>query len=532
MCGVERLRTMNSRFFYQGKVGTKMNYDRIARTSLLSMGVAIGICISSLTDAHAEEVSEIPTPVTAYCTDAGVCCESLPLVSICCLIDDEEATQSGGETGASTTTSSSCTSQGSGSRCSGIRACCKADGSCVDVDGICCDDVGGVAQGSGSSCAAGACGVVACCLPAGCQNLSVGECFFQGGSSGGAGSACVGVQSCCDASGCTDVDVACCAGTAGGAGSACNEACCLPNDSCEDTDPACCADLGGVSRGSGTACSDVDETCGVQACCVDFAGPIENFCDTCNYFNCTTILDGTPLGAGTTCTNIPNGDGDPIPDSCDNCPVDGNPGQEDTDECVGGSTPGAPCASDDDCIVAGVCAGDGIGDDCDNCPDNLNPDQADSDAVCEGTTTSCGPTSGNTCAAGVECITDGLGDACDNCDFVINSNQFDCDGDGVGDACDPDFTDCDGDGIDDGCDPDIDDDGVPNEFDVCDYTPYFLPVFHAVGHPLRGQSIYDLDGDCDADEDDVFILTIWSALGPGCKDGNNEFEGYCVCEAP
>jgi uncharacterized repeat protein (TIGR01451 family) len=50
----------------------------------------------------------------------------------------------------------------------------------------------------------------------------------------------------------------------------------------------------------------------------------------------------------------PDGDGDGVPDSSDNCPIVPNPGQEDGD-------------------------GDGVGDACDNCPAIANPDQADAD---------------------------------------------------------------------------------------------------------------------------------------------------------
>ena len=127
---------------------------------------------------------------------------------------------------------------------------------------------------------------------------------------------------------------------------------------------------------------------------------------------------------------------------------------------------------------------DGIDCDEDNCPRAFNPDQADADR-------------------------DGIGDACDNCLSHVNPSQEDVDGDSYGDLCDPDADDdgvlniqdacpldatgvedvdfdsicepadncpdypnplqedCDGDGFGDACDPDIDGDGEPNATDVC-----------------------------------------------------------------
>jgi hypothetical protein len=85
-------------------------------------------------------------------------------------------------------------------------------------------------------------------------------------------------------------------------------------------------------------------------------------------------------------TAPPDGDGDGIPDSTDNCPAVANPLQADTD-------------------------GDKIGDACDNCPAITNPAQTNSDS-------------------------DKLGDACDNCPFVDNPDQLDSNGNGIGDACD------------------------------------------------------------------------------------------------
>src|SRR3990170_6776643 len=80
---------------------------------------------------------------------------------------------------------------------------------------------------------------------------------------------------------------------------------------------------------------------------------------------------------------------------------------------------------------------------------------------------------------------DTIDDAVDNCPDVANEDQADTDGDGVGDACEPDsdgdgviddFDVCPGiddiinsdfDGLPDGCEPDSDGDGVIDDFDAC-----------------------------------------------------------------
>ncbi|MFH0800521.1 MAG: thrombospondin type 3 repeat-containing protein [Pseudomonadota bacterium] len=101
--------------------------------------------------------------------------------------------------------------------------------------------------------------------------------------------------------------------------------------------------------------------------------------------------------------------------------------------------------------------GDGVPDGKDNCPLGANQDQKDAN--------------GN-----------GIGDACDpdkanEASLDINPPNPDTDGDGVPDGKDncplganPDQEDADGDGIGDACDPDIDGDGIPNEKDNCPYV--------------------------------------------------------------
>jgi hypothetical protein len=69
--------------------------------------------------------------------------------------------------------------------------------------------------------------------------------------------------------------------------------------------------------------------------------------------------------------------------------------------------------------------GDGVLDEEDNCPDVFNPDQSDLDG--DGLGDACDPDRDG----------DGVGNDADNCADVANPDQLDNDGDGIGNACDP-----------------------------------------------------------------------------------------------
>lgn len=181
-------------------------------------------------------------------------------------------------------------------------------------------------------------------------------------------------------------------------------------------------------------------------------------------------------------------DGDGVPDGRDNCPMVPNPDQADLD----GDMVGDACDDDAD--------GDGVLDVEDNCPGLANPDQLDLDGdglgnPCDDDADGDGLDDARERELGTDPLRadtdgDGLRDGEDNCPLAADRVGRDTDGNGVGDACDPDD---DGDGVrdwldncpgtpnadqaaaqpgarGDACAADADGDGVPDEADNCPYV--------------------------------------------------------------
>ena len=236
-------------------------------------------------------------------------------------------------------------------------------------------------------------------------------------------------------------------------------------------------------------------------------------------------------------------------DDCNDTDPNINPDAEEVIDGVDNDCDGLVDCDDPDIADTDQCNdsdNDGIANDVDNCPWVANPDQQDTDG-------------------------DGLGDAWDpdidddgvlndddNCPYVFNPDQQDTDGDGLGNACDPDDDndgvfdiddncpyvfnpnqqDTDGDGLGDACDPDIDNDGVPNDYDNCPY----------VYNP--NQSDIDANGIGDACDDEIsycvtngdcpvgFICSVEGicVLEPpqeDCSDGvDNDGDGFIDCDDP
>lgn len=109
------------------------------------------------------------------------------------------------------------------------------------------------------------------------------------------------------------------------------------------------------------------------------------------------------------------------------------------------------------------------------------------------------PGATNDCASG-DSDADGVSDTCDNCPDLANPDQSDCDGNGIGDACelaDGLASDCNDNGIPDNCETDCNGNGLADECDIADGTSADCD---ANGIPDECQEDCNFNGQADACE--------------------------------
>jgi gliding motility-associated-like protein len=167
-----------------------------------------------------------------------------------------------------------------------------------------------------------------------------------------------------------------------------------------------------------------------------------------------------------------DGDSDGVNDALDQCPNTPGGASVDVNGC-------ADSQKDPD--------NDGISGMNDNCPNTANSNQTDTDG--DGLGDACDPDIDN----------DGIANSSDNCPYDYNPDQKDTDTDGMGDLCDRDN---DNDGYDDGADRfpfdptewfDSDNDGIGNNADTDDDNDTYLDTDDAF--PLDRKEWLDSDGD-------------------------------------